>query len=110
MKKKKDEKKFAGYIVEQEPKYENSFRIKETAKDINMTIEKELDEIIFKMKCALFDYYCDKYNIDLAVSEHNTHPGSLTQMVMKSLSIDYNVEVQYCAKNIEIIKDVNYNN
>jgi hypothetical protein len=109
LRKKTDNKKFAAFIERQNPKYENSIRLKNTDTDINMNIEKELDKIIFSLKCALFDYYCDEYNINLAICEHNTHPGSLTQVVMKSLSIDHNVEVQYCAKDLKIIKDINYN-
>jgi len=109
LRKKTDNKKFAEFIEKQAPKYNNSIRLKDTDTDINMSIEKEFDKIIFSLKCALFDYYCDEYNIDLAICEHNTHPGSLTQVVMKSLSIDHNVEVQYCAKNLNIIKDINYN-
>jgi len=110
LRKKADNDKFAEFIEKQEPKYDNSIRLKETAKDINMSIEKELDKIIFSLKCALFDYYCDTYKIDLAVCEHNTHPGSLKQMIMKSLNINKNIEVQYCVKNLEIIKDINYYN
>jgi len=93
---------FAKFIKSQEPEYSNSIRLKR----LDMSKEKERNESIFLLKCALFDYYCLLNDIELVICEHNTHPGSYTQMLLKSLSIDENVEVQYCAKTLDIIKNI----
>lgn len=97
-----DKKKFANFIQAQEPTLNNSIRIK----NCNMYNEKERDKCIFLIKCAIFDYYCNLNEIELAICEHNTHPGSYKQLVMTSLFIKQDSEVQYCAKTLEIIKKI----
>jgi hypothetical protein len=97
-----DKMKFADFIKTQEPVYDNSIRLKNS----NMHNEKERDKCIFLLKCAIFDYYCLINEIELAISKHNTHPGSYRQMMMTSLFIEQDTEIQYCAKTLDIIKSI----
>ena len=98
-----DKQKFIKFIESQEPVYENSIRLK----NVDMNTEKGRDKCIFLLKCALFDYYCFLNEIELVICKHNTHTGSYRQMLMKSISINKDIEIQYCAKTLEIIKSIN---
>ena len=98
-----DKEKFKQFIISQFAEDEHAIVLK----DSDMADEKSRDKIIFKFKCALFDRYCiDNSNIELLICAHNTHPGCHMQILMKSLGIDHNIEVQYCAKVLNIIKNI----